>query len=172
MTLEPSFGQALVIRRARVDDAPSIVSIWEAIVTERIYSAIDRAFSVANERAYLQGLSRREAVFLAEIGTQVAGFQTLDLWVHYTHSMDHVGQLGTFVIREYRGKDIGRALSEYAFSFARSVGYEKLMIFVRASNFGAQHFYKRIGFTPCGQLTRQVKIDGKYDDEILMELFL
>ena len=29
-----------------------------------------------------------------------------------------------------------------------------------------------IGFRECGRLTRQVVIDGKEDDEVLMELFI
>jgi ribosomal protein S18 acetylase RimI-like enzyme len=56
--------------------------------------------------------------------------------------------------------------------FARSAGYEKLVIFVRASNGDAQKFYASLGFRQCGRLARQVKIAGEYDDEILMELSL
>ena len=57
-------------------------------------------------------------------------------------------------------------------TFARSVGYEKLVIYVRASNRGAQKFYTELGLSPCGLLARQVKIDGAYDNEIVMEMRL
>ena len=57
-------------------------------------------------------------------------------------------------------------------TFARSADYLKFVIQVRASNAGAQSFYRRLGFQQCGQLTRQVRIDGHYDDEVLMEIFL
>jgi len=57
-------------------------------------------------------------------------------------------------------------------SFARSSGYRKLLIQVRASNTTGQTFYQQLGFMPCGRLTRQVVIDGQEDDEILMEFFL
>ena len=161
------------IRRATPVDAASIVAIWEAIAAEKIYSAIDRPFTIEGEREYLQSLSAREGIFLAETDTrQVVGFQSLDQWTKLFHSMDHVGQLGTFVLREWRGRGIGKQLAANTFAFARSTGYEKLVIFVRASNAGAQKFYAALGFAPCGRLTRQVKIAGKYDDEILMELFL
>jgi ribosomal protein S18 acetylase RimI-like enzyme len=86
--------------------------------------------------------------------------------------MDHVGQLRTFVLRPWPGRGVGRQLAAHTFAFARAAGYDKLVIFVRASNAGAQAFYTRLGFTPCGRLTRQVKIDGEYDDEVAMELFL
>ena len=32
--------------------------------------------------------------------------------------------------------------------------------------------YRGIGFRECGRLTRQVVLDGKEDDEVLMELFV
>jgi hypothetical protein len=53
-------------------------------------------------------LSEREGTFLAQAGAQVAGFQSLDLWARTIHSMDHVGQLGTFVRREWRRRGIGK----------------------------------------------------------------
>jgi ribosomal protein S18 acetylase RimI-like enzyme len=56
--------------------------------------------------------------------------------------------------------------------FARASGYRKFVILVRASNADAQAFYRRLGFTDCGRLTRQVIIDGREDDEVLMECFL
>ena len=43
---------------------------------------------------------------------------------------------------------------------------------MRASNTGAQAFYRSLGFIPKGVLERQVKIDGRYDDEVFMERFL
>jgi hypothetical protein len=58
------------------------------------------------EKTYISSLSSREAVFVAQGASQVVGFQTFDLWARYLSSMDHVGQLGTFVRREWRGHGI------------------------------------------------------------------
>ena len=43
---------------------------------------------------------------------------------------------------------------------------------MRAGNAGARAFYRGLGFVPKGVLARQVKIDGRYEDEVFMELFL
>jgi ribosomal protein S18 acetylase RimI-like enzyme len=161
------------IRRATVDDAASICKVWEAIVEVKAYSAIDRPFTLNEERSYIQSLSDREGIFLAETAEhQIVGFQTIDLWARHIRSMDHIAQLGTFILREWRGRGLGGQLAANTFTFARSAAYEKLVIFVRASNTGAQGFYKRLGFTACGRLARQVKIASEYDDEILMEMSL
>ncbi len=161
------------IRPATVDDAAAISKVWEAIVAERVYSAVDRAFTPQEQASYIAGLDERESIFVAEeVGRRIVGFQTLDLWSKFMSSVAHVGQLGTFVLREARSHGIGARLAKATFGFARNAGYEKLVIYVRASNRGAQAFYKRQGFRECGRLARQVKINGAYDDEILMEIAL
>jgi RimJ/RimL family protein N-acetyltransferase len=163
----------ITIRRGTPDDAASIVSVWEAIVAEKIYSAIDYPFTTEREREYLKSLSEREGMFLAETAErQVVGFQSLDQWTKLFRSMDHVGQLGTHILHEWRGRGVGTQLAAHTLAFARSAGYEKLVIYVRGRNTGAQAFYASRGFVPCGRLTRQVKIDGEHDDEIVMEMFL
>ena len=161
------------IRRATAADAPGIVAIVKAIVAEHVYSAIDRPFTVEGELAYLQSLSEREGIFVAETAARrMVGFQSIDQWTKLFHSMDHVGQLGTFVSSKWRGRGVGRQLAVHTLAFARSAGYEKLVVFVRASNTGAVAFYAALGFAKCGRLAQQVKIAGVRDDEIVMEMLL
>ncbi len=163
---------AISIRRATLEDAAGISAVWEAIVAEKAYSAVDRAFTPDEERAYLSGLSPRESCYVADHAGRIVGFQSLDRWSSFMTSSLHVGQLGTFVLKEYRGTGIGARLAATTFDFARAHAYEKLVVFVRGSNSAAQAFYKSLGFFECGRLARQVEIDGVYDDEVLMELAL
>ena len=86
--------------------------------------------------------------------------------------MAHVGQLGTFVLPEWRGRGVGRALFRESSQFAQAAGFRKLVIQVRASNVSAQSFYTKLGFIECGRLSRQVVVDGREDDEVVMECFL
>jgi ribosomal protein S18 acetylase RimI-like enzyme len=162
----------IFVRRATPDDAPGIVAIWQAIASEKIYSAIDRPFTVEQEREYIASLSAREGMFVAEANGAIIGFQSFDLWTRFIRSMDHVGQIGTQILPEWRGRGIGKQLAAHTFAFAREHQYEKIVIFVRASNTSAQKFYAALGFRECGRFARQVKIAGQYDDEVLMELFL
>ena len=144
----------------------------ETISAERIHSAIDRAWTIEEEARYLASLSPREAIHVAvDAARGIVGFQSLDLWSQLD-SMAHVGQVGTFVSPEWRGRGVGRQLWIATGSFARDAGYRKLVIQVRASNTTAQAFYRRLGFQDCGRLTRQVIIDGVEDDELLMECFV
>jgi ribosomal protein S18 acetylase RimI-like enzyme len=162
----------ITIRRATTDDAEAISAIWEVICAERVYTAVNRPFTPQQERDYIASLSDREGIFLAEVDGRIVGFMSLDLWAKYTDSFDHVGVMGTFVLPEWRREGIGRRLAEHTLDFACANGYEKIVIYVRANNAGAQTFYRSLGFIPKGILERQVKIDGQYDDEVFMERFL
>jgi RimJ/RimL family protein N-acetyltransferase len=160
------------IRKASISDAGDISSIWEVICAERKFTAINKPFTPQQEREYISSLSDREGIFIAEVENQTIAFQSLDLWGNYTDSFDHVGTIGTFILPKWRRNHIGNQLADFTFQFARLNGYEKLIIYVRAQNTGAINFYKNLGFIKKGVLTDQVKIDGQYEDEIFMELFL
>jgi len=160
------------IRKANVQDAEEISKIWTIICSERIFSAINKPFTPQQERKYISSLSDREGIFVAELEGQIIGFQSLDKWVEYSDSFDHVGVMGTFIIPEWRKKGIGTQLARKTFKFARISKYEKIIIYIRSSNEGALKFYKNLGFVEKGILSRQVKIDNKYEDEIFLELFL
>jgi L-amino acid N-acyltransferase YncA len=161
------------IRRASVDDAADIASVLTVVVAERVHSAIDRAWPPEQQRTYLASLSSREAFHVASTASgAIVGFQSLDLYSAVLPSMAHVGQLGTYLLPEWRGHGIGRAMFAATRQFAVSADYRKLVILVRASNLTAQRFYGQLGFTECGRLRAQVMIDGQTDDEIVMELDL
>jgi len=160
------------IRKAIPGDAIEISQIWEVICAERKFTVVNILFSPEQEKQYISSLSNREAIFLAEMKDKIVGFQSLDLWAKYTDSFDHVGVLGTFILPEWRQKGIGTKLTKNTFDFSRRNNYEKIIIYVRSKNIGAQTYYKKLGFIEKGKLSRQVKFDNRYEDEIFYEIFL
>ncbi|UCC21370.1 MAG: GNAT family N-acetyltransferase [Promethearchaeota archaeon] len=162
----------VTIRKAIPEDAEEISKIWTVICAEKIFSAVSHPFTREQEKDYIISLSDREGIFVAEKEGKIIGFQSLDKWARYSDSFDHVGVIGTFILPQWRKKKIGTKLAEYSFNFARNNNYEKIVIYVRATNTGAIDFYKKLGFIQKGILSRQVKINTQYEDEIFMELFL
>jgi ribosomal protein S18 acetylase RimI-like enzyme len=162
-----------LVRPATPDDAVAVAAVLQVVVSERVHSAIDRAWTVEEERAYLRSLSSREVVQVAIDGNDgIVGLQVLDRWSPSLDSMAHVGQVGTFILPAYRRRGLGQILWAATEAFARAAGYRKLVIQVRGTNAAAQSFYRHIGFRECGRLVRQVVIDGVEEDELLMELLL
>ena len=160
------------IRPATLDDAEGVLEVLNSVVQERKYSSFDRILTVEEERQFIASLGERSGLFVAELEGRIIGFQTIEPFAAYTPAMDHVGIMGTFVHADFRGQGIGRQLAGASFKFAQEKGYEKAVIYVRASNKAAQEFYQKLGFVPKGTLEKQVKIDGEYEDKVFMEMFL
>jgi ribosomal protein S18 acetylase RimI-like enzyme len=166
-------GKQIFVRRATADDAEAILTILDIISRHRVFTAIDEPWSADQQRRYISCLSVREALHVGEqpAGT-IVGYQTLELWAPTLKSMSHVGEIGTFVAPERQRRGIGEALFRTTLQFASNAAFRKFVVQVRSANTGAQAFYQRLGFRECGRLARQVRIDGRDDDEILMEYFM
>lgn len=162
----------LIIRQGTVQDAPGIVQLINSVIEEGNLISIYPPLTVAQEEKSIQELGQRGAVLLAEMDHMVVGLQIIEPFARHTQAMDHIALSSTFVYRNFRKRGIGRQLMSAALDLARQKGYEKIITFVRVGNAVGQSFYRKLGFVPKMMLERQVKIGGKYDDEIWMDLFV
>jgi L-amino acid N-acyltransferase YncA/8-oxo-dGTP pyrophosphatase MutT (NUDIX family) len=172
-TTAPGLAQ-LRIRDVRPDDAAAIVAILDPIIATGAYTAFDTPFTVEAERSYIENLPERAIFLVATVGAdeRIVGFQSMEPFATYTHAFDHVGVPGTFVDLAYRRQGIATRLFAATFAAARSKGYEKLFTYVRADNPAALAVYLSHGFRIVGTATAQVKIRGRYIDEIVIERML
>ena len=161
-----------VIRPVTLADAEGTAAVLNTVVREGGLTIAGRTFTPAQERAWLRSRPPRSSLIVALLGKVLVGFQEFEPYATFTHTMDHVASLGTFVVAPVRGCSLGRAMSQVTWAAAREAGYTKLVITVREDNPRAQMFYTRLGFQPCGRLARQAFVDGHYVDELLYELFL
>lgn len=84
----------------------------------------------------------------------------------------HAGRLGMGLLPAYRGLGLGAQLLAETLSGARRMGIERVELEVFASNADAIKLYHKFGFVVEGTKKRARKLDGEYDDDLLMALFL
>ena len=167
-----SAGDVLV-RRATPDDAAAAAHVLNTVIAERRYTLFTQPFSIEEERRFIASLDDRRALYLAEMpGGTVVGVQSVDLFVPFAESMRHVATIGTWLLPEARGRGVARALSECSIRFARTAGYEKVVIQVLACNHRALGFYRALGFTDIGVARRHVRLGDVLHDEIYLERLL
>ena len=80
----------------------------------------------------------------------------------------HGGRLGLGVHPDYRGRGIGSRLLAAALQKADEIGLERVELQAFATNTTAIQLYERYGFVQEGLRRRVRKIDGYYDDNVLM----
>ena len=164
----------LLVRIATPDDAGAIVGILNPIIEAGTYTVLDTPFTVEAEREYILNFPPRGILHVAlrRSDQRLVGLQSLEPFASYTHAFDHVGVLGTHVDLSYRRQGIGRRLFQATYAAARRKGYEKLFTYVRADNSAALASYLNQGFEVVGTARRQARINGKYVDEVIIEMFL
>ncbi len=164
----------LSIRDVGPDDAEAVLQILNPIIEARTYTALERPYTVAEERAFIAEPPPRR-IWKAAIGKgdgRMLGYQILEPFAPYTAAFDHVATIGTFVDLSLRRQGIARRLFAATFEAAAKAGFEKFFTFVRSDNPAALATYLAQGFTVVGTARDHCRIDGRYIDEVMIERWL
>lgn len=129
---------------------------------------VDRPLAVVAERLG----DKSNHVFGAIDGEgQLAGIVTLR-WERRPKSSHKAFIFAMYVLPEYRGQGIGRALLETAIGRARELGLRQLNLSVVEANEAAVHLYESLGFERFGLEKEAFKIDDTFFDVAYMALRL
>lgn len=143
----------------------------DSVAREQRYLAFLQAPPLEATRGFvLSNIARNVPQFVALCGSDVVGWCDISpkMWEGYTHC----GSLGMGVRRDARQLGIGTMLLERTLDAARELGLERVELEVFASNTSAIRLYEKAGFAVEGVRKRGRKLDGEYDDLVLMALFI
>ncbi len=156
----------MVIREASLSDVTGVarvhVDTWRSAYRGLMSEAFLAAMSYADrERIWTQNLSnsaRQSFLFVAEAPSgQIVGFASGG--PERTHRQDYPGELyALYVLQEYQGQGIGRALMAVASGKLLERGLESMLIWVLAGNQPARRFYEALGGVPAGE--QPIEIGG------------
>jgi RimJ/RimL family protein N-acetyltransferase len=152
-------------------DAPYISELIDVCRSER--RTVLNHFSPEEERAYIEGLGPREAVFVSRVDGEFAGFAGVAPRWEYSERLRHCAECGTWVVPRMRGRKVGSALwREGVLPFCAEKGFRHVGAFVMAHNQGSIAFYESLGFRVCGYHRRLVEWDGEFLDAVEIEMWL
>lgn len=144
----------------------------ESVARERKYLANVKAPSLESTReSVLSNILKNIPQYVAVDGDIVVGW--CEILPNKGEGFTHSGKLDTMGLsRAYRGRGYGKKLMETTIMAAKEYGIERVELLVYRSNVPAIRFYERTGFVQEGIKKNARKLDGKYDDVILMALFI
>ena len=157
---------AIVIRDATLDDAPALNALVTTVARERRYLGSTEGFTLEQTLGYLSRLQEgNEVSLVAEDDGRIVG------WVDVTRGpfegLTHCGRLGMGVAPDARGMGVGTALLVRALDRGFRT-LERIELEVFASNVRACDLYRRMGFVDEGRRRGARKLDGAYDDILMM----
>jgi ribosomal protein S18 acetylase RimI-like enzyme len=159
----------VTIRQISQDDIERLHACLDRVARERKYLGFTQAAPIEEtRRSLMEDMERGVIRLIALDDLNVLGWCHIkpDRWEGFTHA----GWLGMGVLKEYRHRGIGSALLHQALAEARNRGLERVELSVFASNVTAIHLYEKFKFEIEGRKKRARKIDGRYDDIIVMGL--
>jgi ribosomal protein S18 acetylase RimI-like enzyme len=81
----------------------------------------------------------------------------------------HNAEIGAvYVAERFRRQGVANVMMQSAIAYLRSVKAKNVTLHVSADNIAAQKLYAQFGFSVCGQLRRELNVDGSFNDELLM----
>ena len=143
----------------------------DSVARERRYIGFVRGPSLESSREFvLSNIQNGVPQFVALKRDEVVGW--CDISPGKREGFTHCGTLGMGIIRDHRRQGIGTRLMELTIGAAKARGMERVELEVYASNVPAISLYEKRGFVHEGVKRRARKIDGVYDDIMVMALFI
>lgn len=151
--------------------ADSFRDALDSVARERTWLAFTEAPSYEHMRSFVSGLIRDNDIQVyAMLNDTVIGW--CDITRRKRDVFSHTGSLGMGILKPQRGKGIGSMMMEEVIRQAWDLGMEKICLEVYSHNTAGIALYKKFGFIEEGKKIKEVKMDGKYFDNIVMGLFL
>jgi RimJ/RimL family protein N-acetyltransferase len=164
----------VLIREAVKEDATELVAYLHKIGSESNFLTFgpgELSVSVSAEEVMLEESrnANNKIMILALVGNKVIGC------LHFSGGdrarIQHTGELGVSVLKDYWGQGIGTAMVQELIDWAKDSNVlRKLNLRVRSDNYSAVHVYEKLGFVQEGRITRGFFISGQFYDLICMGL--
>jgi len=160
-----------VIRTIEEADLAGYRECVGVVARERIYIGLVDAPELDACADWMKTVRSRDFPFVvARTGETVIGW--CDIAPNDRVGYQHVGRLGMGLLPDWRGRGIGTRLLTAALADADRIEIERIELWVFLDNGPAQRLYRRFGFVVEGLQRKARKLDGRYDDQILMARLL
>lgn len=165
----------LVIREAVEDDAEKILKYLNIIGGESdnlLLGENEINLTVEKEKSLIKAMkdSEKDIMLVGFIGEEVVSVTSLQSYGR--KRIEHRGNLAVSVKKKYWHKGIGTKMIEELIKFAKSINITVIELEVKKENTNAIALYEKMGFEKIGLYKNFVKINGRYYDDYLMNLYL
>lgn len=162
----------LIYRHPQKDDLEAVVVFARTMEAEDTFILLNPNEPVTDEE---------EVAYLKKTLEEIAKKTQVNVWVFDGPKMigsaaikqgdrrkRHIGTFGISVLKEYRGKHIGKELAKRVLDQAKHIGIRSVVLECFVPNTTAQNLYHSLGFVDCGRIPKAVLYKGEYLDELVM----
>lgn len=168
-------GQELTIEKALPEDAKDILEYLNIVGGESdnlLFGKNGISMSIEQERNFIKNInnSNKSCMLIGHIDGILASIVSLS--GSERERIAHRGEIAVSVRKDYWNLGVGSLMMKELIQFAKEAGIEVIGLEVKSDNSNAIHLYEKFGFRRIGTYEKFFKIDGKYYNSELMNLYL
>ncbi|MDR7072279.1 GNAT family N-acetyltransferase [Fictibacillus barbaricus] len=169
-TFRSKSDEDIILRPVNESDAEEIIKSVETIIKEGKYIQKEEPRSLLEEITFIKQVNTLNHMYTAvERAGKVVGIARI--LRGQLEMKRHTGVFRTWIHPDSQGLGIAKELMNYTLRWGKANSLHKLWLTVFSGNEKAAYVYSKVGFVIEGRLKDQVKINGKYEDEIYMSYF-
>ncbi|WMJ89873.1 GNAT family N-acetyltransferase [Anaerocolumna sp. MB42-C2] len=166
----------LHIIKAGPEDAEAIIEYLNIIGGESdnlLFGKGEFNLSVKQEQSFISGInnSANSIMLLGKVNGEIVSVSSLS---GYSKArIAHRGEIAISVKKSFWGQGFGTAMMKELIKFGKETAkLEVIQLEVKSDNEKAIHLYENLGFVKIGTYKKFFKINNKYYDAYLMNLYL
>ena len=166
-------GETIIIRETQPADAGALLQFLEKVGAESEFLTFgpgELAMTVAEEEKFLAGFAaqKNSLALIALSQTEIVG--SLTFIGGKRKRIEHAGEFGLSVLKEYWQQGIGCALIKRMLEWCRQSGIRKVNLRVREDNLAAIRLYQKFSFREEGRISREFYLNGRFYASLAMGL--
>jgi L-amino acid N-acyltransferase YncA len=172
---ETGTGEArVIIRKANEADLPSILMIYNEVISSSTAIYFDDPVTLDNRKAWFDRQQQRKFPVLtaAHPDDGVIGFSAFGdwrgAWPGYRHTVEH----SVHVRADHRGAGIGRKLIEALFPYASELKMHVMIGGIDASNAASLRLHKNLGFEQVAEFRQVGRKFDRWLDLVFVQRFV
>ncbi len=159
----------VVIRKARVDDIRAITDIYNDAVANTVATFDMEQKTIEEQQDWYNSHGPMHPILVAVQEDEVAGWASLSSYSGRCGYSD-TAEISVYVRDGYRGKGIGKKLTEMVLEAGRNAGLHTVIALIESGNKVSLHIFGQFGFEHVGVMREVGNKFGRLLDVSVMQL--
>jgi L-amino acid N-acyltransferase YncA len=159
----------LTIRKAISEDLPAITDIYNQAIINTTATFDIGARTPDEQRSWFEKHSQKYPLLVALEGNKIVGWASMTAWSDRLAYAD-TAEISLYVDEKYRGKGVGRKLSEAILKAGREGGLHTAIARIVEGNDASIHLAESFGFEHIGVMREAGKKFGRLLDVYMMQI--
>jgi len=166
----------IIIQEAKKADAVALIEYVKKVADETDFLTFDSSEfnkTIEEEERIIEthGIAKNQIFILAKLNDKIIGI--LNVESNRKKRLEHIGEFGVSVLKEFWNKGVGDCLVKYMINWAKETGViRKLNLKVSVNNKSAIRLYTKNGFQIEGKISRDIKLNDIFQDTYQMGLLI